>query len=845
MTTKRPLLSLLFLAAACEGGGSPPTTAEDQADLTVHQDYALAGTATQSSLAFGGVPSRAIDNNTDGNFFHNSVTHTNWETNPWWQVDLGAAPQGQIGSRLITSIELWNRTDCCGDRNTGMWVFVSDNPFASTSPSATGAQAGVSTYTISSQLGLPSALTINRTARYVRVQLMGTNYLSLAEVRVWGTSTTVPGPNAMAVTTSWVPMGVVTDETALSAVDLGNRVWAFSRDANGLLHATDFDTTSYAINGSPQLTTDGPGVAYDPASSKVFALVRTGLYGMRFGEATVTGGYPGSFTWTDWSPLATSLLNNVVNGHPTIAIACGQVWVAGRMLGQPLLASRPVGGGTWTLGGGGQIPSLGMPALATNARGDLGVVVAGSDAKLHYAIYNCASHSWSLTYALNPSQTFGGPPVQTITDGHVAMTAIGNRFAVAARGTSGVPIFMMQSEGTASAPAWPNDFEVVQDPAFSPSPLDTITEGPQLYTFRGLIILAARSGGSNATAYAIRDPNRNRAYVYGTTASQWMIGNVVSYWGTAATLPVLVPTGRRNVYASAGTYFTTQVSVPDELYIFARGINDRQYYGLNFGRFMTLDVMQRMANLQFESDSPLLAVPNLVDQLLSFLHTPRKYWWAQGYNTSCSPPLNWTIDLSHQYGEVTFEGCNPPSRPAVRLDDASGGPLYMWQEWGHVIASGIGGFKTQAYYNTFGTPRPRTCNSNADCTGATQAGFCGTVPPMSNAEALLGVGAKVCFTGSSMQRMQGFVDDYDLNPAPSAYDEHAFLDVATYYRWMGDTLRGWVAQDVAQGSTVLQNKYNWLQANFYNYVEYNGIQGGFSAAPMSDESNGAFGMPVN
>jgi hypothetical protein len=403
---------------------------------------------------------------------------------------------------------------------------------------------------------------------------------------------------------------------------------------------------------------------------------------------------------------------------------------------------------------------------------------------------------------------------------------------------------MMQSEGTDSAPAWPNDFEIVQDPAFSPSPLDTVTEGPQLYTFRGLIILAARSLANNATAYAIRDPNRIRAYVYGTTASQWNMGNVIAYWGVAATLPVMVPTGRRNVAAQAGTYFAWQNNVPDELYVLTRGINDRQIYGLNFGRFMTLDIMQRMANLQLESDTPLVAVPNLFDQLLAFLHTPRKYWWAQGYATSCPTAVNWTVYLSHLYGsETTFEGCIAP-RPRVKLDDSTGGPLYMWQEWGHVIASGIGGFKTRAYYSTFGTPRPRTCNSNADCTGPSNAGFCGTVPPTSNAEVLLGVGAKVCFTGSNMQRMQGFVDDYDLNPG-APYDEHSFLDAATYYRWMGDTLRAWVAQDVSQGSTVLQDKYNWIKVNFYNYVEFNGTQNGFSTGATSDESNGVFGMPID
>ena len=49
-------------------------------------------------------PAGAVDGTTDGNFFHGSVTHTNLETNAWWQVDLGA-------SATVNSITIWNRTD--------------------------------------------------------------------------------------------------------------------------------------------------------------------------------------------------------------------------------------------------------------------------------------------------------------------------------------------------------------------------------------------------------------------------------------------------------------------------------------------------------------------------------------------------------------------------------------------------------------------------------------------------------------------------------------------------------------------------------------------------------------
>ena len=71
-----------------------------------------------------------MDGITDGNFYDNSVTHTNADPNAWWQVDLGA-------STAVSSIVIWNRTDCCGDRLSDYWVFVSDTPFLATDTPAT------------------------------------------------------------------------------------------------------------------------------------------------------------------------------------------------------------------------------------------------------------------------------------------------------------------------------------------------------------------------------------------------------------------------------------------------------------------------------------------------------------------------------------------------------------------------------------------------------------------------------------------------------------------------------------------------------------------------------------
>jgi hypothetical protein len=137
--------------------------------------------ATQSSI-YPGSPgaSAAVDGNTDGNFFDGSVTATNADTNAWWQVDLGA-------SASIDSVTIWNRTDCCGTRLGTYWIFVSDTPFAATdTPSTLSTRAG--TFAIQQVVGSSPAASvpIGTQGRYVRVQLDGTNYLSLAEVQVFG-----------------------------------------------------------------------------------------------------------------------------------------------------------------------------------------------------------------------------------------------------------------------------------------------------------------------------------------------------------------------------------------------------------------------------------------------------------------------------------------------------------------------------------------------------------------------------------------------------------------------------------------------------------------------------------
>jgi len=141
--------------------------------------------ATQSSTAFGGVASRAIDGNTDGNWGSASVTHTqDSDEDALWEVDLGR-------EFLLKNIQLFNRSDCCGERLSNFRVsallrgteMASWDFFTAGGSVAQGANL------------LFDAVTVADT---VRIQLLGwngigTGVLSLAEVQVFGAVSPEPG----------------------------------------------------------------------------------------------------------------------------------------------------------------------------------------------------------------------------------------------------------------------------------------------------------------------------------------------------------------------------------------------------------------------------------------------------------------------------------------------------------------------------------------------------------------------------------------------------------------------------------------------------------------------------
>jgi hypothetical protein len=172
-------------------------------------DLAFGKTATQSSTVLDAPAGRAVDKDTNGNLHDRSVTHTNSDANAWWQVDLGKPA-------TVRAVKIWNRTDCCGDRLSDYWVFVSNTPFTPAEKPAM-LRTRPSTWN-SHQTTVPRPSTTIFTGgiqgQYVRVQLTGTGYLSLAEVEVKGADENVPaGPMAKSAAGEF-------------RVVLGPKVWA-------------------------------------------------------------------------------------------------------------------------------------------------------------------------------------------------------------------------------------------------------------------------------------------------------------------------------------------------------------------------------------------------------------------------------------------------------------------------------------------------------------------------------------------------------------------------------------------------------------------------------------------
>lgn len=277
-------------------------------------NLALGKPATQSSTYEVAVASRAVDGNTLGTYGGASLTHTAANAaQDWWQVDLGR-------SNRIDSLTLWNRTDCCANRLSNFMVFVSATDMTGRSldqlradPAVVARQVGASN--IAPAIGIP----VGAGGRFVRVQLTGQGFVSLAEVQVFGApilSYRTPQIDAIAA------------QQTLAGATVGLVARATDPDGNAL---------TFKATGLP------PGVSISSATGVLSGAPTTaGTYGVTIGVVN-DGGFEATtrFPWTVLGPIPS------VSVFPTPIAARGTTVTYAPVLGSG--AASQVG---WDFGDG-------------------------------------------------------------------------------------------------------------------------------------------------------------------------------------------------------------------------------------------------------------------------------------------------------------------------------------------------------------------------------------------------------------------------------------------------------------------------------------------------------------
>jgi hypothetical protein len=333
----------------------------------------------------------------------------------------------------------------------------------------------------------------------------------------------------------------------------------------------------------------------------------------------------------------------------------------------------------------------------------------------------------------------------------------------------------------------------------------------------------------------------------------WVGGRTVGGWGVAATPPALVATGRVN-RTSFG--YGTQQNVQAELYVAARGINDKQLYAMNMSRFATLDVLENVYNLRVDTGywEPGVAkntVPNLFEYLIGWMATPSTLWAPLSKPTTCSlaTDTRGVAIYPTQAGNEGVEGCYVASNGfkstgGITVNGSDGSAMRVWEEWGHDF------LWKQFDMTLFGDTKPKLCHSNPDCGTTTSTGVAICLPASQVGFGYL-VGAGTGITDGGTQvcampdkytngtRPQGFANDYSTTT-----DYHNMIYVMLAYRWFGEELRSMAAADAAYGDPRLQQKYDFIRDNVYLGREYMGTRDQANAVATGDETVGKIMMPL-
>lgn len=263
-------------------------------------NVALGKTAVQSSTLSGANASRATDGNTDGNYINGSVTLTEESNSPWWQVDLGA-------NYDIDNIKIYNRTDNYSDRLSNYDVIVLDSnqqPVWSTN-----------------KTDYPNSTAVidtdGQTGRYVKIMLRDRNFLSLAEVEVFGAESTVVEVPTYTLTydgngyeAGTLPTDSNSYTESSTASVMGN---------NGVITRNGYDFTGW------NTAIDGSGTTYNADETLVIGASDVTLYAQWRAKPVATSNIALNKTATQSSDYGDATADRAVDGITSGEFGLGSV----------------------------------------------------------------------------------------------------------------------------------------------------------------------------------------------------------------------------------------------------------------------------------------------------------------------------------------------------------------------------------------------------------------------------------------------------------------------------------------------------------------------------------------
>ncbi|XP_075437465.1 fucolectin-5-like [Ascaphus truei] len=154
--------------SCCQPPGGPNLARPVEANQSSTYIYALSPEVGGATVE--GTADRAIDGNKESNAYLHPCSHTKYEQDPWWRLDMKQ-------SNKIDTIVITNRQDCCSERLKGAEVRVgnsadNNNPICGT---INDISKPIITLCCNGMVG-----------RYVSVVIPGrVEYLTLCEVEVY------------------------------------------------------------------------------------------------------------------------------------------------------------------------------------------------------------------------------------------------------------------------------------------------------------------------------------------------------------------------------------------------------------------------------------------------------------------------------------------------------------------------------------------------------------------------------------------------------------------------------------------------------------------------------------